>query len=86
MPEGFTEVLTVYSNMTLDGYILNVIGPFLADGNNNDASIAKSIFMNNEEDILNWLKEDDIIVVDRGFGWTARNNCPVKKRITLDVL
>jgi hypothetical protein len=45
-----------------------VIGPFLADGNNNDASIAKSIFMNNEEDILNWLKEDDIIVVDRGFG------------------
>ena len=44
-----------------------MIGPFLADGKNNDASIAKNIFMNNEEDILNWLKEDDIIIVDRGF-------------------
>ena len=42
-------------------------GPFLADGKNNDASIAKNIFINNEEDILNWLEEDDIIVVDRGF-------------------
>ncbi|CAF1115343.1 unnamed protein product [Didymodactylos carnosus] len=50
-----------------DGYILSVVGPFLADGKNNDASIAKNIFINNEQDILNWLHEDDIIVVDRGF-------------------
>jgi hypothetical protein len=44
-----------------------VVGPFLADGKNNDASIAKNIFMNNEEDILGWLEDDDIVVVDRGF-------------------
>lgn len=42
-------------------------GPFLADGRNNDASIAKHIFVNNKQNILNWLNEDDIIVVDRGF-------------------
>jgi hypothetical protein len=46
---------------------LSVVGPFLADGKNNDASIAKNIFINNEQDILNWLHDEDIIVVDRGF-------------------
>ena len=44
-----------------------MVGPFLADGKNNDASIARNIFINNEEDIINWLKDDDVIVVDRGF-------------------
>jgi hypothetical protein len=39
----------------------------LADGKNNDASIAKNIFMNNEQGVLDWLHDDDIIVVDRGF-------------------
>jgi hypothetical protein len=43
------------------------VGPFLADGKNNDASIAKNIFINNEQDILNWLQDGDVIVVDRGF-------------------
>lgn len=46
---------------------MSVIGPFLADGKNNDASIARNIFINNEEDILNWLNDDEVIVVDRGF-------------------
>jgi hypothetical protein len=39
----------------------------LADGKNNDASIAKNMFINNEQDILNWLHQDDVVVVDRGF-------------------
>ena len=39
----------------------------MADGKNNDASIAKNIFINNEQDVLDWLRDDDIIVVDRGF-------------------
>ena len=46
---------------------MSIVGPFLADGKNNDASIAKNIFINNEQDILNWLHDDDIIIVDRGF-------------------
>ncbi|CAF1651366.1 unnamed protein product, partial [Adineta ricciae] len=50
-----------------DGYILSVQGPYLADGRNNDASVAKNIFIHNEEDVLNWLNKDDVIVVDRGF-------------------
>ncbi len=39
----------------------------MADGKNNDASIAKNIFINNEQDILNWLHDNDVVVVDRGF-------------------
>lgn len=44
-----------------------MIGPFLADSRNNDASIAKNIFINNEQNILNWLHDDDVVVIDRGF-------------------
>ena len=50
-----------------DGYILSALGPFLANNNNNDASIAKHILWKNEDGILHWLKDDDIIVLDRGF-------------------
>ena len=34
---------------------------------NNDASIAKNIFINNEQDVLNWLNDNDVVVVDHGF-------------------
>ncbi|CAF3491531.1 unnamed protein product [Rotaria socialis] len=49
------------------GYILTIIEPFLADGKKNDASIAKNILYNNDQAILNWLHDDDIIMIDRGF-------------------
>lgn len=42
-------------------------GPFLADGKNNDAAIAECIFKTNDGNILDWLEDDDVIVVDRGF-------------------
>lgn len=42
-------------------------GPFLADGKNNDAAIAENIFKTNDGNILDWLEDDDVIVVDRGF-------------------
>jgi hypothetical protein len=43
-----------------------VLGPFLADSSNNDASIIKHCLFNNEQDMLSWLKDDDIMIVDRG--------------------
>ena len=57
-------------HMTLvatDGYILSVLGPFLADGKNNDANITKSLFESNTENITEWFEDDDVLVVDRGF-------------------
>lgn len=50
-----------------DGYILSVLGPYMADYSNNDASIIKHMMNNNSEDMKDWLKEDDVMVVDRGF-------------------
>ena len=52
---------------TTTGYIVGVFGPYYADYKNNDAAITKHIFENNIDDIKTWLKEDDILVVDRGF-------------------
>ena len=46
---------------------MSVLGPFLADSKNTDASIAKNIFINNEQDVLNWIHDDDVVIVDRGF-------------------
>lgn len=49
------------------GYIVSVLGPYYADGKNNDARITKHMFVNNSESINNWIKPDDILIVDRGF-------------------
>ncbi|CAF4721656.1 unnamed protein product, partial [Rotaria magnacalcarata] len=55
-----------------DGYILCVMGPFLSDYKNNDASIFKHCVYNNEQDILNWLHDNDVLILDRGFRDTVR--------------
>ena len=50
---------------------MSVVGPFLADSKNTDASIAKNIFINNEQDVLNWIRDDDdVVVVDREFRYS----------------
>ena len=43
------------------------MGPFFGDYKNNDANIIQHCLLNNEQDILKWLKDDDIIILDRGF-------------------
>ena len=48
-----------------DGYILAVLGPYLAK--NNDANITKHLFENNVEGIQDWLTDEDVLVLDRGF-------------------
>ncbi|CAF1556584.1 unnamed protein product [Rotaria magnacalcarata] len=53
--------------VSTDGYIVSMLGPYFADYKNNDATITKNIIYNNKEDILDWLKPDDVLVVDRGF-------------------
>lgn len=52
---------------TTTGYILEVFGPYLANGRNNDASIIKNIMETNRCNILNFLNENDVLVIDRGF-------------------
>jgi hypothetical protein len=49
------------------GYIVSAFGPYFADSKNNDAEIIKNIITNNKGGTHDWLRPDDILVVDRGF-------------------
>ena len=49
-----------------DGYVLGSIGPYLADGKNNDAGITLHI-LGLHSDLTDWLSEGYVCVVDRGF-------------------
>ena len=51
--------------VSTSGYYISVLGPYLA--RNNDASILNHIMKTNKEDVLNWIQENDVFIVDRGF-------------------
>ena len=63
-----------------DGYILTVLGPYLADGKNSDAKITEHMLKTNSEDIRNWFNEGDVLIVDRGFRDVTEllNDCGIK--------
>lgn len=51
--------------VSTSGYYISVIGPYLA--RNNDSAILQHIMKSNREDVLKWVEEDDIFIIDRGF-------------------
>lgn len=53
--------------VTTTGYILDVFGPYFSDSKNNDANIFTHILKKDAHNIRDWLKPNDIIIVDRGF-------------------
>ncbi|VDI47387.1 Hypothetical predicted protein [Mytilus galloprovincialis] len=53
--------------VTTTGYFVTVLGPYMADCKNNDAAILKHMFNTNVEDIKEWVQDNDVFVVDRGF-------------------
>lgn len=48
---------------TTSGYL----GPYYADSKNNDAAILNHAIAKNVDTIRQWVKEEDVMVVDRGF-------------------
>jgi hypothetical protein len=52
----------------LEEFIISSLGPYFSDGKNNDANILIHGQKTNAEDMSNWLREGNIVVVDRGFG------------------
>lgn len=52
---------------TTTGYIVSVFGPYFSDSRNNDANILNHAFTCNLENMRDWLQENDVLVVDRGF-------------------
>ena len=67
--------------VTTTDYIVAIFDPFFSDNSNNDASILKHIMINNFDDILNWIEENDIMILDRGF----RVSLGVLKSFDIDV-
>ena len=65
---------------TTTGYIITIFRPFYSDYYNNDASILKHVLLNNYDDILNWVEDNDIMVLDRGF----RDSLGVLKALGID--
>ena len=53
--------------VTTTGYIVSVLGPYLADSKNSDANILNHMIRSNAEQMKEWVQEGDIFVVDRGF-------------------
>ena len=49
---------------TTTGYITRIFGPFHSDYYTNEASILKRVLLNNYDDILNWLKDNNIVLVN----------------------
>ena len=49
-----------------DGYVLDSICPYLADGKNNDAGITQHI-LSLHGDLIVLLSEGDVCIVDQGF-------------------
>lgn len=54
--------------VTTSGYFISVIGPYLSNPKNNDSSILEDIVKNNIGEIKTWVHQNDIFVIDRGFG------------------
>lgn len=50
-----------------DGYILSVLGPYLSNAKNNDAAITRHMVTRNSEGMNDWLQDNDLCIVDRGF-------------------
>ena len=53
--------------VTIDGYILTVKGPYLADRTNSDAKITEDMLKSNFENITEWFEQNDVLVLDRGL-------------------
>ena len=51
-----------------DGYVLDSIGPYMADGKTNDAGITEHI-LNLHGDLADWVSEGYVCVVDRAFSY-----------------
>ena len=75
-----TSLIKSIVMVTTTGYIITIFGPFYSDFQNDDASILKHVMLNNYEDILSWTRENDIMILDRGF----RDSLGVLKALSIN--
>ena len=67
--------------VTTTGYIVSMLGPYLADSKNSDANILNYIIKTNAERMKDWTKDGDTFVVDRGF----RDSCDMLRDLGINM-
>lgn len=63
-----------------DGYILEILGPYFSDAQNNDAAILQQDFERDAGILANWFQDGDIVLVDRGY----RDAIPLLQHLGID--
>ena len=53
--------------VAMDGYILDIQGPYFSDSRNNDASILQNEFEGDDQRMRNWFVDNDIAILDSGY-------------------
>ena len=53
--------------VTTTGYFVTIMSPYFADSKHNDACILSNMLRTNTQEIKDFLQEDDLFIVDRGF-------------------
>ena len=53
--------------VSITGCILEVLGPYFIDNENNDAPILTEHIKSTAKSLWSWLHEDDVIIIKRGF-------------------
>lgn len=64
-----------------DGFILNILGPYFSNTQNNDANILTSEFERDVEGMRNWFRDQDIFIIDRGY----RDAIPTLERLGINI-
>lgn len=54
--------------VTTTGYIVSVLGPYLADSKNSDANFLNHMIRSNAEQMKEWVREGDILRCGQGLG------------------
>jgi len=62
-----------------DSYILNILGPYFSNVQNNDANILINEFERDVEDMRDWFRDEHIFIIDRGY----KNAIPTLQRLVL---
>jgi len=62
-----TNLLKFMVMCATDGHIIDVVGPFICNGKNNDASMTEDILANKINQLEHFFEKMDVFVVDRGF-------------------
>jgi len=64
-----------------DGYILNILGPYFSNAQNNDANTVINEFERDVKGMRDWFCDKDIFIIDKGY----RDVIPILQRLGISI-